>query len=97
MTIDAQLHPELERHLVSHEIPSDTQAMINERLDNLRDALDTIDDRDKKMLLMHEGEGIPLAEIASEFKLTVPGVKTRLFRARTSIKKYVIQNKGEAA
>lgn len=97
VAIDAQLHPELEKHLVSHEIPTDTQAMINERLDNLREALETIDARDRKMLLLHEGEGIPLADIAKEFKLTVPGVKTRLFRARASIKKYVIENKGEAA
>jgi RNA polymerase sigma-70 factor (ECF subfamily) len=97
VTIDAMLHPELERHLLSHEVPSDAQAMIRERFGCLQEALGTLSEKDRKMLLLHEGEGKPLSEIAREFKMTVPGVKTRLFRARAAIKKYVVERQGELA
>ncbi|MBI5525250.1 MAG: RNA polymerase sigma factor [Deltaproteobacteria bacterium] len=94
VTIDAMLHPELEKHLLSHEVPSDAQAMIKERLECLREALGKLAEKDRDMLLLHEGEGKLLSEIAAQFKMTVPGVKTRLFRARAAIKKYVEERQG---
>jgi RNA polymerase sigma-70 factor, ECF subfamily len=87
--IDPVLHPELESQLVSAEPSSEAQAMVNERMDCMRDALETLRPEDRDMLLSHEGEGLPLSEIAKQFNMTVPGVKTRLFRARATLKKYV--------
>jgi RNA polymerase sigma factor (sigma-70 family) len=87
--IDPVLHPELESQLVSVEPSSEAQAMVNERMDCMRDALETLRPEDRDMLLSHEGEGLPLSEIAKQFNMTVPGVKTRLFRARATLKKYV--------
>jgi RNA polymerase sigma-70 factor (ECF subfamily) len=86
--IDPVLHPELEPQLVSAEPSSEAQAMVNEKLDCMREGLDRLRPEDREMLLLHEGEGVPLTDIARKFKKTVPGVKTRLFRARASMKKF---------
>jgi RNA polymerase sigma-70 factor, ECF subfamily len=96
VAIDPKLHPEIERHLRSKEVPQDTQAIINEEKARLHEALEVIGEKDRKMLMMHHGDGVELSDIARDFRMSIPGVKTRLFRARVALRKYMEQRSGEA-
>ena len=89
VAIDPKEHPEIESQLVSREPSVEAQVLIGERFDCMQEALTKLDERDRDMLLLHEGDGVPLRDLAVKYGLTVPGVKTRLFRARASVKKYV--------
>lgn len=97
VAIDPEQNPQIERHLVSHEPPADRQAVINEEMAHLSDALDAIPTCDRRMLLMHHRDELPLAAIAKDFRMSVPGVKTRLFRARAAVKTHVNRMVGAAA
>jgi len=89
VAIDPKDHPELEPLLASGGPSAEAQIIMQERIDCMKGALDELSTRDREMLLLHEGEGVSLAEIAQNFKMTVPGVKTRLFRARGAVKMHM--------
>ena len=97
IAIDPAVHPELDRQLVSREPPPDATAITVEAWEHLQEAFDSIGENERVMLMRHHGEDVPLKEIARDFKMTVPGVKTRLFRARAAIKKYAEKKQGGVA
>jgi len=94
VTIDPKTHPEIESQLLSSEIPPDDQAILNDEKDRLYEALGAIAEKDRRMLMMHHGEGVELSDIARDFRMSIPGVKSRLFRARVALRKHINQNPG---
>jgi len=60
--------------------------MVNERLDALRQAIDKLRPRDREMLSKVEWQGLSLAQVAQQHDLTVPAVKSRMFRIRQQLK-----------
>lgn len=96
VNIDPKLHPEVDRQLRSRETQPDDQAIINDEKERLNEALEVIGEKDRRMLMMHHGEGVELSDIARDFRMSIPGVKTRLFRARVALRKYMEQRSGEA-
>jgi len=94
VVIDPKTHPEIENQLLSKEIPPDDQAIINDEKGRLYEALERIAEKDRRMLMMHHGEGIELSDIAKDFRMSIPGVKSRLFRARMALRKHMEQSSG---
>jgi RNA polymerase sigma-70 factor (ECF subfamily) len=56
-------------------------------LSELRDALDTLDEDARALVVLREIDGMSYEEIAAAMDLPLPTVKTRLFRARQSLKR----------
>ena len=53
----------------------------------LRFALDELPEKDRLAIVLHYLEGMELADVAIALKASVPAVKSRLARARASLKK----------
>ncbi len=58
------------------------RAMLQQRLGILSEVLAGVPEPNRSLLLLHEGDDLPLAELAGHFGLTVDGVKSRLRRTR---------------
>jgi RNA polymerase sigma-70 factor (ECF subfamily) len=56
-------------------------------LDQLRGALDALDEADRALIVLREIEGLTYEEIAETMELPMSSVKTRLFRARQQLKR----------
>jgi RNA polymerase sigma-70 factor (ECF subfamily) len=64
---------------------AETVLAMEEKLDCLAGALESLSPLDRKILVLHEGEDLPLRNICEEFDLTLGAVKSRLFRARRQL------------
>jgi len=91
LSFDSSNNSPLIKNIAAEEPSAEARAMVNERLDCLRKALEDLSDTDRQILLLHEGSGIPLIKIASEFNMTIPTIKSRLFRSRKAIRKHMDQ------
>jgi len=89
VSYDSTASSPLIKQFISEEPSAEAQTMINERLSCLRSALKDLQETDRQILLLHEGNGTPLSKIAAEFKMTIPAVKSRLFRSRKEIRKHM--------
>ena len=97
VALDSTLHPELERFAVSRERPADELAILEDDLAALRAALDTLPAEDRRLLAEHHGDERGLGEIARELKVSVPCIKTRIYRARSAVRKIVMSREAPAA
>ena len=89
IAIDPMAHPEIDRQLVSHETAPDSAVMIDETWDHLAEAFGSITENERVMLIRHHGRNVSLNELARDFNISVPCLKTRLFRSRVALRKYV--------
>jgi len=62
------------------------QTMLDQRLGLLRLVIGNVPEPNRSLLLLHEGEETPLAELARRFDLTLDGVKSRLKRTRSTVR-----------
>ena len=65
--------------------------MVSERIDLLKIVLDETSDMNRSLLLLHEGQGVDLGQLARQFDLTLDGVKSRLKRTRTSLRQRLLE------
>jgi RNA polymerase sigma-70 factor (ECF subfamily) len=56
-------------------------------LDDLRRALETLDEDARALIVLREIDGLSYEDIAAAMELPLPTVKTRLFRARQALKR----------
>lgn len=61
----------------------------------LREALGTLDDTSRSVVLLREVEGLSYQQIADTLELSVPVVKTRLLRARRRLQQAVEGREGD--
>lgn len=75
----------------------ESAVLLAERIQLLEEALAELGDESRAMLLLHEGQEVPLDELATRFGTTVDGVKSRLKRARARVRARLIElAEGEA-
>lgn len=67
------------------------ERMLEARLGPLKTALEQLGATDRAVLMLRDGEGMSTAEVASELDLTESAVKSRLHRARRSVKAVIIR------
>lgn len=60
----------------------------------LKQAFSRLPELDRKLLVFHYRNGLTFKEIGEQFSLTVPAVKSRLFRARQKLKELLEEGKG---
>ena len=63
------------------------QLLISERIDILYDVLKKEKEPNRSLLLLHEGQGLTIAELSEQFDLTTESVKSRLKRTRAKVRK----------
>ncbi len=80
-------------HDVERRDPSE-DAERNERHAIVRSALERITPEHRLVLLLREYEDLTYQEIATILRISVPAVKSRLFRARAEMKEHVIPQLG---
>lgn len=59
-----------------------------------KQAFSRLPELDQKLLESHYSNGLTFKEIGERFSLTVPAVKSRLFRARQKLKEFLEEGKG---
>ncbi len=59
--------------------------LLNERFELLQGVLSEVPEPNRSLLLLHEGQDVPLEQLALRFGLTLDGVKSRLKRLRTQL------------
>ena len=62
------------------------QAAMTELVDVVSTALSELSELDRAVLLMRDSEQMSATEVASALRLTVPAVKSRLHRARSTVR-----------
>lgn len=72
-------------------------ALVSERLAALRGAMQELRDEDRELLGAAEWEEQSMEQIARRFALTVPAVKSRLFRVRRQLRERVQQRFADPA
>jgi len=76
---------------VSEVTPQQEIAMLlGERLDILREVLAEVPEPNRSLLLLREGEGVSLAELAEQFGLSPEAVKARLKRTRGALRERLL-------
>ncbi len=88
---DPKLHTSLDGEqtrvrLSDPALPADERLQLEEQLSQVASAVHALPDRDRTLLLQHEGEGVPLAELAEQTGSSVAAVRTRLYRARKQLR-----------
>ncbi|MGE5701678.1 MAG: RNA polymerase sigma factor [Clostridia bacterium] len=98
---DVYLEDTLQVPAVSHERLPEQQLLKNEREVLVRQAINSLPEKQRSALILREYEQMDYNEIATILDLTVSSVKSLLFRARQSIKieleSYFIENRLEEA
>lgn len=64
----------------------ESAAILGERIELLKEALVGLPEDNRALLLLHEGQDIPLAELSQRFGISVDAVKSRLKRTRAQIR-----------
>lgn len=67
-------------------IDPETRVLVWNKFDKLAEALSTLTQEDREILVMHEGEDRPLREICELKGLSLSSVKSRLFRSRKKLR-----------
>ena len=68
------------------EPPQEVSVLLDERLGLLSNVLEELDADNRTLLLLHEGEDVPLDELAEQQGLSVNAVKGRLKRTRQKLR-----------
>lgn len=71
--------------------------IISEQSDKLLQLLESIDEPNRSLILLHEGQEQTLDELAIRFDLTVDAVKSRLKRTRQKIREALAENQVQTA
>lgn len=64
--------------------------MLLERLERMRQEIDRLKEPNRTLLLKHDLEETPLAELAAQFAMTEDAVKSRLKRSRATVREKLI-------
>ncbi len=72
------------------------EVLLSERLALLAEALSDVPEPNRSLLLRHEGEEVPLKDLADELELSVEAVKARLKRTRAQVRASLLR-RAEAA
>ncbi|MBN1960446.1 MAG: RNA polymerase sigma factor [Deltaproteobacteria bacterium] len=67
----------------------DVEAMIEAKLSPLQKALAILNDKDRAVLMLRDGEQLPAREVAITLDVTELAVKSRLHRARKAVQEYL--------
>lgn len=88
---DPNLHRSLEDAAITPGDPSDPEVVLlmSERLSALQQAMDELREDDRELLSAAEWEGLSMEDVGRRFGLSVPAVKSRLFRIRKQLKELV--------
>lgn len=73
------------------EAGQEAAVLLGERLRLLERALGELSEENRALILLHEGDELPLTELAARFGLTVDGVKARLKRARAQLRQRLVE------
>jgi len=65
---------------------ADLMLLIKEKYEVLAQILERLPETDRELLLLHQGEELPLEVLAERFGLSLNAVKSRLFRTRRRLK-----------
>jgi RNA polymerase sigma-70 factor, ECF subfamily len=76
----------LEDHPAEVEPGQEVQLLISERLDILGRVLEEIEEPNRELFLLHEGQDVALAELAEKFGFSIDGIKSRLKRTRARLR-----------
>lgn len=75
----------------------EAQVFLSQRLEILREVLREIEEPNRSLLLLHEGQEESLAELAVQFDLSVEAVKARLKRTRARLRRRLLEKADEPA
>ena len=70
---------------------AETSLLVREKFEKLTDALYSLSEQDREMLLLHQGEGLSLDLLAERFDLSISAIKSRLFRSRKKLRDELLQ------
>lgn len=89
---DPGLHQPLEEtaSLTGQAADPEVKLLMAERLDALQQAVGSLKDDDRAMLAAAEWEGQSMEQLAAREGMTVPAVKSRLFRIRRQLRELVL-------
>ncbi len=73
------------------EPPQEVSLLLDERLGLLSTVLEEIDADNRALLVLHEGEGVPLDELAERQGLSIDAVKGRLKRTRQKLRARLLE------
>ena len=76
----------LEDHAADVEPGQEVQLLIQERLDILGHVLEEIEETNRELFLLHEGQDVSLSELAEKFGFSIDGIKSRLKRTRARLR-----------
>ena len=81
-----EYRPEDHQPQETDDIDPETKLLVWHKFDHLSEALKTLSDEDRTLLVKHEGEETPLKEISEQTGLSVSAIKSRLFRSRKRLR-----------
>jgi len=76
----------LEDHAADVEPGQEVQLLIQERLEILGHVLEEIEETNRELFLLHEGQDVSLSELAEKFGFSIDGIKSRLKRTRARLR-----------
>ncbi len=65
--------------------------MLRERLELVRREIDALDEPNRELLMLHDVHEVPIADLSAQFEMTKEAVKSRLKRARASVREKLLQ------
>jgi RNA polymerase sigma-70 factor, ECF subfamily len=71
------------------ELNQEARVLVAERGAHVHRLLDHIAEPDRSLLRLHDGEGVPIRDLAARFNLTTNAVKGRLKRARATARRWL--------
>jgi RNA polymerase sigma-70 factor (ECF subfamily) len=83
------LHVDIDAVSLTDERTPNVDALIEMRMSSVVEALQALDEIDRAILLLKDGESLSSREIADALSLSESAVKSRLFRARRSVREAV--------
>ena len=60
--------------------------MLRERLEMVQEEMDKLKEPNRTLLMLHDVEEVPIAELTGRFEMTAESVKSRLKRARAQVR-----------
>jgi len=81
---------ELPSQSAAREATQEVTVLLNQRIEILGEVLGEVEEPNRSLFLLHEGDEVSLAELAERFELTVDGVKARLKRTRARLRERLL-------
>jgi RNA polymerase sigma-70 factor (ECF subfamily) len=86
---DRAMHVDVDNVALIEERTPNVEALVEMRMVSVVEALQALDETDRAILLLKDGESLTSHEIAEALSLSESAVKSRLFRARKSVREAV--------